>query len=611
MNPRPTVKPLPDIRALHALAWLCDPMHRRWIVWRWTWNNRQGKWDKPPFQVTGALAASNDPSTWTDYDTAKAAVDAGQFDGVGLMLQGLPADLLTATDLDNVRNPDSGALVPWAASLVRDSATYAEVTPSGCGVRILGSAIGLDTVHRNGPHPEGGRFELFANCPRYITVSGDVIADADITDYTNQVAALAAMLVRPAANGDHSTDPALDRSAEFFRALRTLKARGHSFAQAAAAFDAANKYRGRLDTEIRRTWDKLEPAPYQPPPLPGRILTGEAFVARHVPPVWLIDGIVQRSRLYACTSLTGHGKTAVWLFNACMIHAGRSVGRLDAFRGNVLILSGENPADLEARMLGMAKAYNLSFDRLPYVLPGSFPMTDDEADALKAEIGGLGVPMALIIGDTAASFFPGEDENDNVQAGQYARILRTFTDCPGNPAVVVLSHPVKNASRNLLLPRGGGAFLNELDGNLVLWSEVMGEITELHWQGKIRGPDFLPLGYRLREVPTGMSDEKDRPEMTVIAEPMSEEAVADQAKQTLVHEDFVLRALRDHPMGQAEIARTIGWVEEDGRPSRTHRSWVYRALQVLTADGLVRPARSTGGKYELTGKGAKVAEKLN
>ena len=87
----------------------------------------------------------------------------------------------------------------------------------------------------------------------------------------------------------------------------------------------------------------------------NRILTGAEFIAGHVPPVWLIDGIVQRGRLYACTSLTGHGKTAVWLFNACMIHAGRMIGQLDIFQGNVLILAGENPADLEARMIGMAQ----------------------------------------------------------------------------------------------------------------------------------------------------------------------------------------------------------------------------------------------------------------
>ena len=101
-----------------------------------------------------------------------------------------------------------------------------------------------------------------------------------------------------------------------------------------------------------------------------RILTGAEFIAGHIPPVWLIDGIVQRGRLYACTSLTGHGKTAVWLHNACMVQAGRRIGHLDTFQGNVLILAGENPADLEARMIGMANAYNIPRERLPYVLPG-------------------------------------------------------------------------------------------------------------------------------------------------------------------------------------------------------------------------------------------------
>jgi hypothetical protein len=40
------------------------------------------------------------------------------------------------------------------------------------------------------------------------------------------------------------------------------------------------------------------------------ILTGTDFVASYTPPDWIIDGIVQRGRLYACTSLTNHGKTA-------------------------------------------------------------------------------------------------------------------------------------------------------------------------------------------------------------------------------------------------------------------------------------------------------------
>jgi hypothetical protein len=347
----------------------------------------------------------------------------------------------------------------------------------------------------------------------------------------------------------------------------------------------------------------------QPAPKPGtRILAGATFVTRHVPPVWLIDGIVQRSRLYACTSITGHGKTAVWLYNSCMVHAGRMIGQLDTFRGHVLYLAGENPADLEARMIGMAKTYNIPLDRLPFVLPGGFPLTEQEVDALKKEIAGLGIPFALIVGDTASSFFPGDDENSNVQAGTYGRTLRSFTmDCDGNPAVVALCHPIKGADRrSMLLPRGGGAFLNELDGNLANWSAM---VTEMHWCGKIRGPDFAPLGYRLRPVPTGLADEKGRPEMTIIAEPMSEEAVADHAKQTRTNEDVVLRALRDHPeWSYAQIAREAGWVDfEVDKPERWR---VQRAVTALASDKLIEQTRK-GDPWTLTDKGEKALTKNN
>jgi hypothetical protein len=335
---------------------------------------------------------------------------------------------------------------------------------------------------------------------------------------------------------------------------------------------------------------------------PNPILSGANFVAAHKPPVWLIDGIIQRSRIYSCTSLTGHGKTAVWLFNACMIQTGRSIGTLDVFQGNALFLAGENPADLEARMIGMAETFKLPAHKLPYVLPGSFPIDQDGIDKLKAGIAAIGVEFALIIGDTASSFFPGDDENSNVQSGTYGRTLRQLTNSPGNPAVVILSHPVKNAARTNLLPRGGGAFLNEMDGNTTLWSETRGEVTELHWQGKIRGPDFAPFGYRLRGVATGLLDEKGRQEMTVIAEPMSEEAVADHKQQNLANEDSVLRSLADNPkQSLSQIAIKAGWVDPNGKALK----WkVQRAIEGLANDKLIQKTRH-GGNWKLTEKGEK------
>jgi hypothetical protein len=135
---------------------------------------------------------------------------------------------------------------------------------------------------------------------------------------------------------------------------------------------------------------------------------------------------------------------------------------------------------------------------------------------------------------------------------------------------------------------------------LSLWSPLQGEVTEMHWCGKIRGPDFSPLGYRLRPVPTGMIDEKDRPEMTIVAEPMSEEAVADQAQQAMANEDVVLRALRDHPEWPlAEIARQAGWVDRDDKAER----WlVQRAITSLAEDKMIEQARKRA-RWTLTKKG--------
>lgn len=347
---------------------------------------------------------------------------------------------------------------------------------------------------------------------------------------------------------------------------------------------------------------------FTPPPgaataPPPRIMTGEAFVNGFVPPNWLVDGIVQQGRLYACTSLTSHGKTAAWLFIACMVHAGRMVGSLEVTKGAVLYLAGENPEDIRQRMIGMAKAFNIELHALPYVMDRAFPMNDDEADTLKAEITALGIDFVLIVGDTAASFFPGDDENDNVQAGTYARTLRSFCQCLGNPAIVVLAHPVKNASRQNLLPRGGGAFLNELDGNLTLWSESLGELTTLHWQGKIRGPDFAPLGFRLKQIDTGYVDNRDRPVLTIVAEPVPEEVALEQGRKAMADEDVVLKALNDEPgISQAQLANRVGWLEEDGTPNRKK---VWRAVEGLRADKLVQQERAKG-PWTLTEKGKKM-----
>jgi hypothetical protein len=331
------------------------------------------------------------------------------------------------------------------------------------------------------------------------------------------------------------------------------------------------------------------------------ILDAPAFLATFTMPDYLIDGIVQRGRLHALTSPTGHGKTAVALFLACMMAMARNIGTIEVTQGDVLILGGENPDDLCVRLHAACQAYGLDPTLLPvFVMPGNFPLTPEAAETLKAQIDATGRTFSLIIGDSLAAYFPGDDENHNVQMGNYARNWRVLTACRGRPAVIALSHPIKAATRDSLLPRGGGAFLAEIDANLTLWAEGDRETTTLHWQGKIRGADFQPVTFGLTPVTlSDKRDAKDRPLMSVVATLRTSEQAEESIRAAVSDENAVLEMLRRYPgISIKDIALNLGWTSPLGGVPNNAR--VQRRLRTLAEMKLARKWR---GKWTITEAG--------
>ena len=181
----------------------------------------------------------------------------------------------------------------------------------------------------------------------------------------------------------------------------------------------------------------------------------------------------------------------------------------------------------------------------------------------------------------------------------YGRILRTLNSCNGRPAVVVLSHPVKNADRDNLLPRGGGAFVNELDGNLCLWSEALGETTTLHWHGKIRNADFSPVEFSLRPVAVPhLKDAKGRPFVSVVAPAMSPEEAATASAAATSGENVVLYWVHERPnYSFADIAKAARWTSSTDVPNKAK---VLRCLRRLKRAKLVKHYRR---KWSITDDG--------
>jgi hypothetical protein len=104
--------------------------------------------------------------------------------------------------------------------------------------------------------------------------------------------------------------------------------------------------------------------------------------------------------------------------------------------------------------------------------------------------------VALVVVDTSTAYFHGEDENSNTDALEHAKWLRSFSNrIPGNPIVLVCCHPVKFATIAAdLIPRGGSAFINEVDGNLACVKK--GDLTIVSQSGKYRDTDFPEIPFR-------------------------------------------------------------------------------------------------------------------
>jgi Virulence-associated protein E len=152
---------------------------RHWVLWRWEF--RKGIWTKPPFMATasGEHAKSDDPDTWSSYQTALAGLsNGGGFDGIGFVLLGTAFDVV---DLDHCLDSESGQPDPWARNWLDTAVgSYVERTPSGEGLRIISGGVASAKLARRwsiGGAREKAGIEVYRNCKRYITVTGAQVGD--------------------------------------------------------------------------------------------------------------------------------------------------------------------------------------------------------------------------------------------------------------------------------------------------------------------------------------------------------------------------------------------------------------------------------------------------
>jgi primase-polymerase (primpol)-like protein len=152
---------------------------KRWVLWRLVRSTKgTARWDKVPHQSNGEHAKSNDPSTWATFKGVVAAYRSGGYDGIGFMLGGGFAGI----DLDDVRNRETGEITaPWAAELIEQTDSYVDISPSGTGVKVVGTGIWTGKFHKR-PHPAGtGEVEVY-DSGRFFCITGQAVKALPVDD---------------------------------------------------------------------------------------------------------------------------------------------------------------------------------------------------------------------------------------------------------------------------------------------------------------------------------------------------------------------------------------------------------------------------------------------
>ncbi len=331
-------------------------------------------------------------------------------------------------------------------------------------------------------------------------------------------------IIRDGENGEFNGDRS---SAVWFVVCEMLRQGSVDRVIASTLLDRANRISDHVYAQakpreyalrqVAEAKAKIRPTA-QSPPL--QIQSSVEFITNFTPPDYLIDGLLQRRFIYSMTGPTGEGKTSVALLLALLVDRGQPLDGREIDKGKVLFLAGENPDDVRVRWIKLLDDMKVDAgDVNVFFIPGSFALSDKALRDQIMQASEKNGPFALIIVDTSAAFFEGEDENVNTQMMAHAKRLRGLIELiAGSPTVIVTSHPVKNFSRENMIPRGGGAFLNEMDGNLTCMKVDGTMVTDIHWAGKFRGIDFGPIPFRLEVGKTDkLKDSKGQHLWTVIA----------------------------------------------------------------------------------------------
>lgn len=264
---------------------------KRWVAWREETRRRaDGSTHRTKIPLdpsrNGQAQIPTNPATWATRERAETAwrkrYDDGRRGGVGLVLGELEdGTLLMGLDLDGCVDPETKKIKSWAAEVLDRFHTYAEVSPSGKGIKAfyLVAAEDIDEAKGLLERKTRKQFSVDSHCEiavdraRYYTVTDDWLDEWPKTLRTVSLADVRWLIERAgpsfleqhgvrSSNAERSSGSSHDESGSGYgyRFMLKHKAAAHSFREACKAILAdrgkAGEWARRSDKrQLKRAWE--------------------------------------------------------------------------------------------------------------------------------------------------------------------------------------------------------------------------------------------------------------------------------------------------------------------------------------------------------------------
>jgi hypothetical protein len=251
--------------------------------------------------------------------------------------------------------------------------------------------------------------------------------------------------------------------------------------------------------------------PTQPAPEGRLVLTVSEFMDAYVTPDYVIDGLFKRGYLYSFTAMTGAGKTAIWLLIseiASNRKRRRKLGIHQVEHVRVVYIACENATDVRERLMAMKTNMGFKRDDLDLLVIDKVFDLQKNLPRIRKEVEAFGGNVGLVVIDTSAAMFQGEDENSTTQMLEHAKTQRKLCELPATlrrgaqpPDKIRCRVGVPATARRRRIPQRGRRQFYRLGARRQPEHHVMGRQaarSDFRPDRISHGADFFTKPYRLQ-----------------------------------------------------------------------------------------------------------------